>query len=274
MRISKIITLSISLNHLRGYPSTQPSVNMEPAGFPDPINQLQWIIGTQGLELIDKQRLESVKTGVAVLQKRHGEIVIEKESKILALEFQLLKTSDEKAQQDENVKRFEEENAKLKEEVIKLKADSAAIEARAESWKTWSEELCKTGQRLMEALDVKEKALESAKKINTNLKRRAEAKQRQDRRIAIKLLSSVMELDGDVAVPGKQRPVSERRSIEEAPPTEPKSDAPPAGILAAPRSTLKVTISPFVNDSEDSASEEGIVFTTSSMPTISESRAE
>jgi hypothetical protein len=86
----------------------------------DPKEQLDWIIGTQSLEKIDKQRLETIRTNVSILQKRHGEVAREKESKILTLEIQLVNTTGEKFQQAETVKRLEEENTTLKQDKIKL----------------------------------------------------------------------------------------------------------------------------------------------------------
>ncbi len=62
-----------------------------------------------------------------------------------------------------------------------------------------------------------EKKLNSAKQVIGHQKEKAEPALRQKRRIAMKLLTCVMELDDDVALPGKQRPVSASRALEEAP---------------------------------------------------------
>jgi hypothetical protein len=237
MRTSKIITLSISPNHLRSFPSTQTSANIEQARFPDPLDQLQWIIGTQGFNLIEKQRLEAVKTGVALLQKRHEEIVKDKEGKILAMEFQLMEATDEKRQHDEKIQRLEEENAQnAKAAELFDTATDIIINLR------------ETIQGMEEKLAIQEKQLESAKGLVTHHKERALAKQRQDRRIAIKLLSSVMELDDDVALPGQQRPISARRSPAEVP--SPRSKSTPTDLPPTPMSTPQNSMLPLVTESD------------------------
>jgi hypothetical protein len=194
--------------------------------------------------LIEKQRLEVVKTGVALLQKRHEEIVKDKEGKILAMEFQLMEATDEKRQHDEKIQRLEEENAKLKEE-------NAQNAKAAELFDTATDiiiNLRETIQGMEEKLAIQEKQLESAKRLVTHHKERALAKQRQDRRIAIKLLSSVMELDDDVALPGQQRPISARRSPAEVLSTRSKST--PTDLPPTPMSTPQNSMLPFVTESD------------------------
>ncbi len=146
----------------------------------------------------------------------------------MALEFQVMNTTNKKAQQDENIKKLEEENTKLKEE-------NAVTAESVEIWRVWSEELCQTGQKVKDTVSMKERNSIQRRIIKT-LKRSAEAKQRQDRRIATKLLSRVMELSGDVAVPGKQRPISQRRSTEKAPTIRSKSNASLASFFHTLRS--------------------------------------
>jgi hypothetical protein len=182
---------------------------------------LHWIIGTQSLEKIDKQRLETVRTRLSVLQKRQEEIDREKESKILTLEVQLVNTAGEKVQQAETIKRLEEENTTLKQDIIKLEDDITNM-------KYENTRLVEQSAVVIEGLETKirglddtvasiEKKLSFARRVIAHHKEKAEPALRQKRRIAMKLLACVMELDDDVAVPGEQRPVSAHRALEEAP---------------------------------------------------------
>ena len=72
-------------------------------------------------------KLETIKTSITVLHERHEEVMREKESKILALQFQHIASTTEKASQDEKVKRLEEEKAELGEEVISLKEENKIL---------------------------------------------------------------------------------------------------------------------------------------------------
>jgi hypothetical protein len=200
----------------------------------DPKVQLDWIIGTQSLEKVDKQRLETIRTNVSILQKRHEEVAREKESKILTLEIQLVNTTGEKAQQAETVKRLEVENTTLKQDKIKLEEIVVNMKEEIVNIKNentrlaFSDELVGQYTVVVEGLEKKvrgledtvasiEKKLSSARRVIAHHKEKAEPALRQKRRIAMKLLACVMELDNDVAVPGKQRPVSASRALEEAP---------------------------------------------------------
>lgn len=182
----------------------------------DPKVQLDWIIGTQSLEKTDKQRLETLRSNVLILQKRHEEIAREKESKILTLEIQLVNTTAEKFQQAETVKRLEEENTTLKQDKIKLK--EVVVNMKNDNTRlAFSDELVGQSAVVIERLEKKihalddtvasiEKKLSSARRAIAHHKEKAEPALRQKRRIAMKLLACVMELDDYVAVPGKQRP--------------------------------------------------------------------
>jgi hypothetical protein len=182
---------------------------------------LDWIIGTQSLEKTDRQRLETIRTRLSVLQKRHEEVDREKESKILTLEIQLVNATDEKFQQAETVKRLEEEITTLKQGNIKLEEAITNMEEE-------NTRLVGQSAVVIEGLETKirglddtvasiEKKLSFARGLIAHHKAKAEPALRQKRRIAMKLLACVMELDDDVAVPGEQRPVSAHRALEEAP---------------------------------------------------------
>jgi chromosome segregation ATPase len=215
----------------------------------DPKVQLDWIIGTQSLEKTDRQRLETIRTNLSVLQKRHEEVDREKESKILTLEVQLVNATGEKFQQAQTVKRLEEETTTLKQDIIKLegdianmkeentrleeenttlKQDSIKLEEDITNMKEENTRFVGQSTVVIEGLETKirglddtvasiEEKLSSARRVIAYQKQKAEPALRQKRRIAMKLLACVMELDDDVAVPGEQRPVSALRALEEAP---------------------------------------------------------
>jgi len=215
----------------------------------DPGVQLDWIIGTQSLEKTDRQRLETIRTNISVLQKRHEEVDREKESKILTLEVQLVNTTGEKFQQAETVKRLEEENTTLKQDNIKLeeantnlkeentrleeenttlKQDNIKLEEDLTNIDEENTRLVGQSAVVIEGLEKKirglddtvasiEKKLSAARGLIAHHKEKAEPALRQKRRIAMKLLACVVELDDDVAVPGEQRPVSALRALKEAP---------------------------------------------------------
>ena len=78
------------------------------------------------------------------------------------------------------------------------------------------------------------------------------SQQRRNRRMALKLLPIVMELDSDVAIPGKQRHISERQSLDFPSPNAREPRARSATELRRPQPTPKKAISPFIQDSDDS----------------------
>jgi hypothetical protein len=181
----------------------------------DPKVQLDWIIGTQSLGKTDRQRLETISTNVSLLQKRHEEITREKESQILTLEIQLANTTGEKFQQAETVKRLEEENTTIKQDNIKLEEVIANMKEE-NTLHAFSEELVEQSAVIILGLEKKvcalednvastEKKLHSARRLIAHHVRKAEPTLRQKRRIAMKLLTCVMELDEDVALSEKQR---------------------------------------------------------------------
>ncbi|KAE9382138.1 hypothetical protein N431DRAFT_440921 [Stipitochalara longipes BDJ] len=228
---------------------------MELTKFPDPIDQLQWIIDTQGLDTTAKQRLETIKTSIAVLNNRHEEVMKKKESKILALEFQLISSASEKAQQTEKISQLEGEKTALYEENIQMKEENfGIIELRELVLKTAGiiEEQDQKLHNLEAKVATTERALVSARAVNLSLRGRVNGQQRRNRRIAMKLLASVMELNSDVAVPGRQRPTSERQSFERASPNRSDSNADPIQELHSPDSTPRYMVLPFIEDFSDS----------------------
>jgi hypothetical protein len=226
----------------------------------DPKVQLDWIIGTQSLEKIDKQRLETIRTNVSILQKRHEEVAREKESKILTLEIQLVNTTGEKFQQAETVKKLEEENMTLKQDNVKL--EEVVVNMKEEKTRlAFSEEPLGQSAVVIEGLEKKvrgledtiasiEKKLNSARRVIAHHKEKAEPALRQKRRIAMKLLACVMELDDDVAVPGKQRPVSTSRALEEAPSASSQNMAISLFTSVSSKSCPKKSMVPFFEDSD------------------------
>jgi hypothetical protein len=200
---------------------------MDPSTFSDPIEQLQWIINTQWLETINKQRLTSVKTSIEVSQRRNEEMMKEKERKILILEFQVTAKTTENTDLEEKVKQLERANAILQEENA-MTAQLAELYQKVEARTVTQGELIK---HLEQKVALMEKKLNTAEQVQMRLKERENSRLRQHRRIAIKLLSSVMELDGDVALPGKQRHISARRS--------PEAPSAPSKHLQLLRSTIR-----------------------------------
>jgi actin-related protein len=195
--------------------------------------------------LIEKQRLEVIKTGIAVLQKSHEEVVNEMESKILAMELLAMNATNKKAQQKEKVEQLEE-NANQKEELARragsneLTGQSAVV----------IEELREKVRNLEEKVGRLEKKLGGSRRPTVHQKERAMATQLQHRRIAMKLLASVMELDDDVTLPGKQRPISARLPSAEAPSTTSKTNPTLTGLPPTPEPTPQNSMLPFVGGSE------------------------
>ncbi|KAN0121814.1 hypothetical protein V8E51_000140 [Hyaloscypha variabilis] len=273
-----IITFHLNPHHLRPFPDTAspnmestapppsiPQVNpehpqhgslskspttTESTTFPDPVSQLQWIIDTQGLDFTAKQRPETIKTTIGVLHKRHEEVMREKESKILGLEFQLITSTNEKAKQEEKIVQLEKEKDKLCQENMGLKRENAAVvELRELVHRATGviEEQDQNIHNLQVEITEAKKSLKSAREVNMSLRGRVEGQLRRNRRIAKTLLATVMELDSDVAIPGKQRPFSERQVLER---TSPRPSEPSIGELYYPKSTSNNRVLCFMEDSE------------------------
>jgi hypothetical protein len=225
----------------------------------DPKVQLDWIIGTQSLEKTDRQRLETIRTNLSVLQTRHEEVDREKESKILTLEIQLVNATDEKFQQAETVKRLEEEITTLKQDNIKLEEAITNMEEENTRLVGQSavviEELETKIRGLDDTVASIEKKLSSARRLIAHHKEKAEPALRQKRRIAMRLLACVMELDDDVAVPGEQRPVSTRRALEEAPIALSKAMGVSIFTPASSKSCPKKSMVPLFEESDGEDSE-------------------
>ncbi len=214
------ITLPTFLDRLRNVFQLNPPC-LRHTSNTCPKVQLDWIIGSQSLEKTDRQRLETIRAYLSVLQKRHEEVDKEKESKILTLEVQLVNATGERFQQAETVKRLEEENTTLKQDNIKQEEDITNMKEESIRLAGQSavviEELETKVRGLDDTVASIKKKLSLARGIIAHHKEKAEPALRQKRRIAMKLLACVMELDNDVAVPGEQRPVSAHWALEEAP---------------------------------------------------------
>ncbi|PMD15927.1 hypothetical protein NA56DRAFT_663436 [Hyaloscypha hepaticicola] len=214
----------------------------------------------KSLEKVDKQRLETIRKNVSILQKRHEEVAREKESKILTLGIQLVNTTGEKSQQDETVKQLEEENTTLKQDNVKLEEVIANMNEENTRLAS-SEELVGQSAVVIEGLEKKVRGLEdtvasideklnSARRVIAHHKEKAEPALRQKRRIAMMLLACVMELDGDVAVPRKQRPVSASRALEEAPVAPSKNTGLSLSNSIFSQSCPKKSMVPFFEESD------------------------
>lgn len=206
---------------------------MDLSRFSDPIEQLQWVIDTQGLTSIDKERLAVIKTGFTVQQTRNEELMKEKESKILDLEFQLKQLSDRNKENEG----FEKEVVILQlrgenDRLLKLNADLA----------TTVEQGSGIIQDFMGRINNLEKQVKAAKSINRGLEGTLDGMRRRQRIMALKLLPVVMELDSDVAVPGRQRTFDEKQAAFSQPTSQSSSESStPSTSVSDPSTSTSAT---------------------------------
>jgi hypothetical protein len=107
----KIVTLSISPNHLRKYPSSPVAATMDPdpASYPKPMEEIEKLI-QRGDLFVYTTELKRIKNGLDIMHERHGEILKEKEDKIWAVQNHLL---TERAETDRLRKEVNSVNATI-----------------------------------------------------------------------------------------------------------------------------------------------------------------
>jgi hypothetical protein len=149
-----------------------------------------------------------IKITIGILNKRHEEVMREKESKILGLEFQLITSTNEKATQAEKIVQLEKEKDELYEQNMGLKRENADVELRELVHRATGviEEQDQNINNLQVEIVEAKKSLKSAREVKVSLRGTVEGQLHRNKRIAKTLLATVMELGGDVAIPGKQRP--------------------------------------------------------------------
>jgi predicted nuclease with TOPRIM domain len=88
-------------------------MDSDSSSFPQPLEEIDKMIKRSGFWPMTKD-LVSIKTSLAVVHKRHEEILKEKEEKILALQYKLSNQQSKEAELAKEIAELKEENADLK----------------------------------------------------------------------------------------------------------------------------------------------------------------
>jgi hypothetical protein len=116
----KIVTVKVPSNLLQKFPPSRlsPTMDSEPDAFPQPLEETNKLIKRGGLRTKTTD-LALIKASLEIVYERHGEILKEKEDRVLALQYKL---SNQQSKENE-----------LSEEIMKLKERNLDLESKVNS---------------------------------------------------------------------------------------------------------------------------------------------